>query len=62
MAGLATSLWRGLCRRYAARMLTRWQSGLGLLIALGGAVAWSIALIVIFAPLAVSKYRRTAAR
>jgi ABC-2 type transport system permease protein/oleandomycin transport system permease protein len=27
-----------------------------------GAVAWSIALIVIFAPLAVSKYRRTAAR
>jgi ABC transporter DrrB family efflux protein len=27
-----------------------------------GAVAWSIALIVIFAPLAVAKYRRTAAR
>jgi ABC transporter DrrB family efflux protein len=27
-----------------------------------GAVAWSIALIVIFAPLAVSKYRRTASR
>ena len=27
-----------------------------------GAVAWSIALIVIFAPLAVAKYRRTASR
>ena len=27
-----------------------------------GAVVWSIALIVIFAPLAVAKYRRTAAR
>ena len=27
-----------------------------------GAVAWSVALIVIFAPLAVAKYRRTAAR
>jgi ABC-2 type transport system permease protein/oleandomycin transport system permease protein len=27
-----------------------------------GAVAWSLALIVIFAPLAVAKYRRTAAR
>ena len=27
-----------------------------------GAVVWSIALIAIFAPLAVAKYRRTAAR
>ena len=27
-----------------------------------GAVAWSVALIAVFAPLAVSKYRRTAAR
>jgi ABC-type polysaccharide/polyol phosphate export permease len=27
-----------------------------------GAVAWSFALIAIFAPLAVRKYRRTAAR
>ena len=27
-----------------------------------GAVAWSIALIAIFAPLAVRKYRSTAAR
>jgi ABC-2 type transport system permease protein/oleandomycin transport system permease protein len=27
-----------------------------------GAVAWSIALIAIFAPLAVAKYRRTASR
>ena len=27
-----------------------------------GAVAWSVALIAVFAPLAVAKYRRTAAR
>ena len=27
-----------------------------------GAVAWSVAIIVVFAPLAVARYRRTAAR
>lgn len=30
--------------------------------AVWGAVAWSVALIVVFAPLAVARYRRTTAR